>query len=83
MASSFVTIAGSSPAGLTALWAAMEFGHFFPANPKGISPQSPGLERSDYPGWTIVYGYNPNGVAPATGGRNPFRVEMKSAGDPG
>src|SRR6185503_6743423 len=37
---------------------------FSPVNPKGISPQSPGLERSDYPGWTIVMVTTPTGLRP-------------------
>src|SRR6185503_1225333 len=48
---------------------------FSPVNPKGISPQSPGLERSDYPGWKFVMITTPTGLRqPRVGKRTqPFQ----------
>src|SRR6185503_6094609 len=58
-------------------------------NPKGIPSQSPGLERSDYPGWMFVAVTTPTGLRLRSGvqvgakslaakRRNPFRVEKHS-----
>ena len=46
-------------------------------NPNGIESISPGLARSDYPGWTKTIHTTPTGLHQAGHGRrcNPFRVE--------
>ncbi len=48
----------------------------FCPNPNGIPSSSPGLERSDYPGWRFVPTPTPTGLWHTVGeGRhNPFRV---------
>jgi hypothetical protein len=56
-------MAGSSPAGLAALWAAMEFGHFL-IHPEGIMSCSPGLRVCALP-WE---------AGPHTRQLNPARV---------
>src|SRR5258706_11672070 len=35
--------------------------HYEVLNPKGIPSQSPGLEQSDYPGWTFIAVTTPTG----------------------
>lgn len=48
----------------------------FCPNPNGIASHSPGLERSDYPGWRSVPATTPTGLwhTVGEGGHNPFRV---------
>jgi hypothetical protein len=45
-------------------------------NPNGIASNSPGLERSDYPGWPFISVPTPTGLRQMGRGRghNPFRV---------
>ena len=58
------------------------------SNPKGISPQSPGLRGTSYPGSVPPTINNPNGVVAdlvvdVTEGRNPFRVFIRPPGRQG
>jgi hypothetical protein len=63
-------------------------------NANGVPSLSPGLERSDYPGFAVANVHNPEGVASIALnlGCNPFRVDLpiergprvaRAAGNPG